>query len=326
MYFSQCSSHLGFAVVSGLATVKSNFFIPIPIRAQDCLSALERHTVMKKPLCAGSALLTNIHTAQADTDGFHVWWLGQSGFLIQWEGRHLLFDPYLSDSLTKKYAATDKPHIRMTERVIAPEALTFIDVVTSSHNHTDHLDGETLGPLMSVNPNMTIVVPAANRVFAANRLQVDADRLTGLEVGKTVDLDGFQITAIPAAHNELDQDDDGRYKYVGYVVSFGPWTVYHSGDTLWYDGLVEYLKPWTYDLMLLPINGNKPERRVAGNLDGGEAALLAYTLGARMVIPCHYDMFTFNTVSPDFFVSEAERLGQPYTVLQNGEQWTCRPT
>jgi L-ascorbate metabolism protein UlaG (beta-lactamase superfamily) len=30
-----------------------------------------------------------------------LWWLGLSGFLIQWQGHHLLLDPYLSDSLTK---------------------------------------------------------------------------------------------------------------------------------------------------------------------------------------------------------------------------------
>ena len=32
--------------------------------------------------------------------------------------RHLLFDPYLSESLTKKYAQTDKPHVRMTRRAV----------------------------------------------------------------------------------------------------------------------------------------------------------------------------------------------------------------
>ncbi len=56
------------------------------------------------------------------TDGFRLWWLGQSGFLVQWQGRHLLLDPYLSESLTKKYAATDKPHVRMTRRVVASRA------------------------------------------------------------------------------------------------------------------------------------------------------------------------------------------------------------
>lgn len=73
---------------------------------------------------------------------------------MQWQGQHLLLYPYLSDSLTAKYAATDKPHVRMTDRVIAPERLDFA-VVTSSHNHTDHLDKETLLPLLSVNPSLS---------------------------------------------------------------------------------------------------------------------------------------------------------------------------
>ena len=93
---------------------------------------------------------------------------------MQYKGRHLLIDPYLSDSLTRKYAATDKPHVRMTERAIAPERLDFIDVVTSSHNHTDHLDAETLGPLLRANPAMKLVIPEANRQFVAERLGIDS--------------------------------------------------------------------------------------------------------------------------------------------------------
>jgi L-ascorbate metabolism protein UlaG (beta-lactamase superfamily) len=107
------------------------------------------------------------------------------------------------------------------------------------------------------------------------------------------------------------------------VVTFGPFTVYHSGDTLWYEGLTAWLAPWTPDVALLPINGNRPERRVAGNLDGREAALLAHTIGAGLVIPGHYDLFTFNTARPEeAFVPECERLGQPYAVLSLGERWS----
>ena len=40
-----------------------------------------------------------------------------------------------------------------------------------------------------------------------------------------------------------------------------------------------------------------------------------------MVIPCHYEMFEFNTASPEAFVAEAEQRGQPYCVLRNGEGW-----
>ena len=59
---------------------------------------------------------------------------GHSCWEIQGAKHRILIDPYLSDSLTHKYAGTDRPHVRMTERVVAPERLTFIDVVTSSHN------------------------------------------------------------------------------------------------------------------------------------------------------------------------------------------------
>ena len=37
-------------------------------------------------------------------------------------------------------------------------------------------------------------------------------------------------------------------------------------------------------------------------------------------MPCHYDMFVFNTASPDPFVDECERLGQPYRVVRAGER------
>ena len=133
---------------------------------------------MIQPVLQGNAFLEDILRAKQDPNHLHLWWLGQSGFLIQWQGYHLLLDPYLSDSLTKKYANTDKPHVRMTERIIAPERLDFIDVVTSSHNHTDHLDGETLIPLLQANPNLKLIISRANVNFAAERLQVLPERLT----------------------------------------------------------------------------------------------------------------------------------------------------
>jgi L-ascorbate metabolism protein UlaG (beta-lactamase superfamily) len=86
--------------------------------------------------------------------------------------------------------------------------------------------------------------------------------------------------------------------------------------------MAERLKPFRVDLALLPINGRAPERRVAGNLDGREAAGLAKEIGARMVIPCHYEMFEFNTASPDEFAAESRRLHQPYRVLRCGERWS----
>ena len=268
------------------------------------------------------ALLANIAKPAAMPDELRVWWLGQSGFLVKSGGRTLLLDPYLSDSLTTKYADTDKPHVRMTERVIAPERLTGIAVVTSSHHHTDHLDAETLGPLRRANPQMAFVIPEAIRAFVANRLGISVSGPVGLDDGASATVGGCEFHGIAAAHNELDRDDAGHHKYLGYVVRLGAWTLYHSGDTLLYPGLVEKLRAFAIDVAFLPINGHRPERRVAGNLDGREAAQLAHEIGARWVVPCHYEMFEFNTAPPDEFVAECERLGQRHRVLRAGESWS----
>jgi L-ascorbate metabolism protein UlaG (beta-lactamase superfamily) len=254
-------------------------------------------------------------------DLFHIWWLGQSGFLLQWKGKRVLIDPYLSDSLTKKYAATDKPHTRMSELVIRPELLKNISIVTSSHNHTDHLDAETLVPVLKNNPGIKFVIPEANRNFVAQRLNCEKDFPVGLNDRQQVTIDDFTFHGIPAKHNEVERDELGNCKYMGYVIEFGNYKIYHSGDTLWFDEMVDLLKPFAIDLALLPINGDKPERKVAGNLNGREAAALGKAINAKYVIPCHYDMFTFNTANVNDFIVEAEKIRQPYQILKGGERF-----
>lgn len=278
------------------------------------------------PLLTNERLLDDIHRA-GDTEGsFHLWWLGQSGFLVKWQGRHLLIDPYLSNSLTKKYATTDKPHVRMTEIPIDPARLDFIDVVTSSHNHTDHLDHETLWPLMASNPRLEMVIPEANRAFVAARLQSDPAWPHGLDDGTTVELAGFSLTGLAAAHEELERDEQGHYRCLGYLIRFGRWTIFHPGDAIPYDGMVERLLGLqagrTVDVALMPINGRLPERRVTGNFWGREAAQFAREINAGIVIPMHYEMFTFNTETPQEFVESCTRLGQRHAVLRCGERWT----
>lgn len=275
---------------------------------------------MIKPVLQDDTFLEDIACAKNEPDHLHLWWLGQSGYLIQWQGHHLLIDPYLSDSLTKKYADTNKPHVRMTERIIAPERLDFIDVVTSSHNHTDHLDGETLIPLWKANPKLTVIVPRANVNFAAERLQVPPEGLTPLGVHDApLNISSFSFEAIPSAHESLEQDENGDHRFIGLIVQVGKWTLYHSGDCVPYDGLAERLKQWKIDLALLPINGRDPARGVAGNFNGKEAVALAKEMGAGLVIPCHYEMFEFNTVTTDDFIHAAQETNQPYHILKCGE-------
>ena len=169
--------------------------------------------------------------------------------------------------------------------MIEPERLTFIDVVASTHNHTDHFDTDTLHPLLAANPNLTLIVPEANRMIAGDRMKLSAKRFLGIDEAQTLSAAGFEFTAIPAAHETIERDEWGSLRFVGYVVRCGPWTIYHSGDTVLYEGMTERLADWRIDVALLPINGRDPARRVAGNLWGREAADLAHRIGAAWRSP-----------------------------------------
>lgn len=267
-------------------------------------------------------LVNEVDRFANDNTNFHAWWLGQSGYLITFDGQRILIDPYLSDSLTVKYAATNKPHIRMSERVIAPELLNNISVVSSSHNHTDHLDALTLQPVIKNNPGIRFIIPEANRKFVCDRVQCDHNFPTGLDAGEHTSVGHFTFFGVPAKHNEIEKDEKGRCKFMGYVIKFGKWAIYHSGDTLWFDGMVELLRPYNIDVAFLPINGNDPSRGVAGNLNAEEAARLARDINAGVVIPCHYDMFTFNTADPGSFALYAEAYKQHYQVLLHGDHFS----
>ncbi len=279
---------------------------------------------MIEPILSDAAFLSDVRS-RSRPGVLQLWWLGQSGYLLHWNGRYAALDPYLSESLTRKYAATDKPHVRMTRRVVDPAALGFVDVVTSSHAHTDHLDPGTLRPMAAASPGLVLVCPASIRDLALERSGLDGGAVVGLDpeaaggAVREVEVAGFRFHAVPAAHEGLDRDAGGRHLYLGYVIEAGPHRIYHSGDTLRYAGQEGWLTPWRVDVALLPINGRAPERRVAGNLDGPQAAELARDIGAGVVVPCHYDLFEFNTATPDRFVWRCQTLGQGYRILRAGE-------
>lgn len=277
---------------------------------------------MIEPLLSDDALLADIESVSKGPDALHVWWLGQSGFLIEYNDARVLIDPYLSDSLTRKYEQTDKPHVRISRRVIDPARLTRIGLITSSHGHTDHLDAETLRAVREADRiadepwDPMLIAPRAIADPAKERWGTDADEL--LSDGERLEWAAIGIEAVLAAHPTVERDANGASKYLGYVFTFGRYRVYHSGDTVVFDGLADALRALgPFDVAILPINGK------VGNMSGTDAARLAKVIGAKLVIPCHYDLFEFNTADPHAeFVPECQRLEQPYRVLRLGERLT----
>lgn len=277
---------------------------------------------MTKAIRKNNELVEDMLKCNSDDNNFYLWWLGQSGYLLQYKNQRILIDPYLSDSLTKKYADTEKPHIRISELVISPEQLPPINFITSSHNHTDHLDAETILPVLNKNKDCKLIIPEANRKFVCDRLNIEDTSPIGLDAGDTIQINNISITAVPAAHNTIEKDENGKCKFLGYIFKLGEWCIYHSGDTLMYDGMTELLKSHKPNILILPINGNDPTRKVAGNLDCKEAIALAKNIGNTTVIPCHYDLFEFNTADINYFIETAISEIQDYCVLDLGGKFS----
>ena len=279
-----------------------------------------------QPACRGRNLIDEICATAPAPGTLAVWWLGQSGYLIKASTGTLVIDPYLSEHLTAKYANTDKPHVRMTEAPIRGVDLTGVDLILSTHKHSDHLDPGTMPDLLVASPSAILILPAA-LVEHARGLGLPAVRVIGIDAGETSIHADFRVRAIPSAHEGLDTDERGRHLYLGYVIEAAGRRLYHSGDSLAYEGLAEQLGDEPFDAFFLPINGRDPKRGVAGNMNAAEAVALAARCRPRYLVPHHYDMFTFNTVPVATFEAEARKLpaGVEPVVLRCGERWEIRP-
>ena len=234
--------------------------------------------------------------------GVSLFWLGQAGFLIETGGRRVVIDPYLSNSLGRKYGHTPFPHTRMMPAPVTVAELGDVDLVLCTHHHTDHMDPETLALLAARDPHLRFVVPAASLASARERVGVSDDRLIPIDAGDRIELlPGLQIHAVRAAHEALERDHAGRHRFLGYVVEAGGLRLFHSGDCVPFEGQCEEIAAAGIDLALLPVNGRSELLRrvgIAGNFTMAEAVVLCEACGIPAMIAHHYGMFAFNTVDP----------------------------
>jgi L-ascorbate metabolism protein UlaG (beta-lactamase superfamily) len=278
-----------------------------------------------KPVCNGERLLEKIKETREADHALAVWWLGQSGYAFKWRDRVLYADLYLSEHLTAKYADTDKPHVRMTEAPLRGHQIADAELVLASHKHSDHLDPATLADLFTASPRARLLLPKSLVAHAAG-LGLGEDRLLPTDAHETHSFDGITVTPIPSAHEALEWTAEGGYPYLGFLIRFGDITVYHSGDTITYEGLADTLRDARPDLIFLPINGRDERRKalgVPGNMTIDESIDLTAAVRPKVVIPHHYDMFTFNTADVSEFEAKiTERLpDQKYRILSCGERW-----
>ncbi len=232
--------------------------------------------------------------------------MGQAGFLIKSGSMFIGIDLYLSDTLAEKYQGTLFPHTRMMDPPCGPSQLKHLDVLLSTHGHTDHMDMGTLQPIYAEpSHNMPLFICPRAEVVKAHQRHVPLEKIVGINNKETYAITKSSdskviITAIPAAHEELKTDAWGNYLYLGYVIEIGNVRIFHSGDGIPYVDLVGLLKTLEVDIALLPVNGRDAYRSshgVPGNFTIDEAIRISTEASIPMLIVHHVGLFDFNTVA-----------------------------
>lgn len=258
-----------------------------------------------------------------------LYWLGQAGFIIDLPGYRVLLDPYLSDSLARKYAGTAFPHRRMMAAPIVPDELLRLDLVLCTHRHTDHMDPDTLQALAVRFPRLPFVVPAASIDEARKRCGVPDRRLIAVNAGDSVEvLPGFRVRPVPSAHETLTINAQHQHEWLGYVIDVGGVRLYHSGDCIPYPALAATLSGLAPQVALLPVNGRDQDRSgngVPGNFTLDEAVALCHAVDIPVMVAHHYGMFDFNTVEPQVIDARASLESSPQFEVHRAQQaWAMR--
>ncbi len=257
-----------------------------------------------QPVNGGRQLIDEIDTASCPTP--RLWWLGHSGFVLKYRNAILYIDPLLSAVRSG----------RLVDPPFAGKDVAHAGLVLCTHAHAGHLDPDTVPAILAASRRAKVVLPMG-AAGIAHELGIEYQRMVTTNADLRVEFLDDRIYAVPSAHPQLDWTPLGGYPYLGYLVRFGRYTIYHAGDGVPYDQLAGRLMPYNVNVALLPIGGQK-------NFTISEAATLAHQIGADWLVPMHYDMFPECAVDSDRFVEHllGQHPGQRFKLFACGEGWS----
>ena len=239
---------------------------------------------------AGSSALQRIEgistpPVMVDRNQLGVTFIGHSSFLLQVGGQNLLVDPVFAQWLVVLR--------RLRRPGVTIEQLPAIDAVLLSHAHMDHLNRPSLMRIVRHSRLLRGRAPIAIVPWGVSDLVRDLgfERVIRLEWWQTHALGNIEVTMTPAAHWGARFYRDTHRGYGGYVVRSASHSVYHSGDTGYFEGFTQIGKRLAPQLALLPIGASNPNsfRNIHAS---PEDALRAFVdLGSRWMVPMHYGTF-----------------------------------
>lgn len=206
-----------------------------------------------------------------------ITWIGHASFLIQTREHSILIDPNWAKWL-KVIKRIKHPGIELHD-------LPAIDLVLVTHAHFDHLDRKTLRAVARDQP---IVVPehVGNLVHGLGFNEVhELSRWQAYQFGP------LKVTLTPAMHWGARVLHDSHRGFGGFLIEYGGRSIFHCGDTAYFDGFQEIGERTDVEIALLPIGAydNPTKRDVHMN---PEQALRAFVeLKAQRMIPMHFGTF-----------------------------------
>lgn len=220
-------------------------------------------------------------------------WLGQSGLKISFEnGRVLMFDPYLSNYV----AEHENPALERILPLRKEYLNEKIDALLLSHDHTDHMDPNTLTALFSNPQNREVYIFSAPSVWQKLRgkCPTGANSYCMYPGSEVTPWDGLRIRAVYAAHSDPQA--------IGFWIEAEGIRVYLSGDTLYHPRVIAELAGQV-DLAFVCING------AGNNMNSQDAARLIKQLRVKTAVPVHWDMLPGYTADPELFIQAAWKRG-----------------
>ena len=218
-------------------------------------------------------------------DEIGVTWIGHASFLLRTFQSNLLVDP--------NWAKWLKVIKRIRHPGLDLRDLPSIEMVLVTHAHFDHLDRKTLRAVAGDQP---IVVP-----FEVGNLVHDLgfQSVHELHYWEAFEYGTTRITLTPCHHWGARVLHDSHRGFGGYIIEVGGRTIYHCGDTAYFDGFREIGERFRIDLALLPIGAYDPPSGREVHMNPEEAVAAFLDLGAARMIPMHYGSFRLSYEPPD---------------------------
>ncbi|MHB8164215.1 MAG: metal-dependent hydrolase [Methanoregula sp.] len=166
------------------------------------------------------------------------------------------------------------------------------DIVAVTHGHNDHL-GETV----ALN-RKTVAITEIARYLKAKGLPAES-----MNIGGTLMVDGVSFTMTAAVHSSVIEEAGPGFSggaAAGFVIGMDGMKIYHAGDTALFSDMKLIGELYHPDIALLPIGG----RYTMGT---AEAMMAANFIGAKTVIPIHYNTWEKITADPLQFKTAIER-------------------